>query len=83
MFALNPDIRPTAPISRKRKSTLNMHSQLFQKFTSDEVTDEMLEEASQLFSENYGTWSERASKVMGAFAKAGKSAHITMFTPGN
>jgi hypothetical protein len=50
-----------------------MEKKLYEGFNGDEVTDEMLEEASKLFSENYGVWSEHAAQSMGKFAKAGKS----------
>jgi len=35
----------------------------------------MLEEASQLFYENYEVWSERVAQVLGKFAKTSKSIH--------
>lgn len=39
---------------------------------SDQVTDEMLDEAAKLFSENYGVWGEHAEERIGKFAKAGR-----------
>lgn len=33
-----------------------MAKQLFERFNGTELTDHMLEEAAQLFNENYGTW---------------------------
>lgn len=51
-----------------------MDKKVFERFNCDQVTDEMLEEASKLFSKNYGVWSEHAAQHMGAFAKAGTSA---------
>jgi hypothetical protein len=73
-FAVNPEVRPITPGRRTRKSTLNMDKKLFERFNSDQVTDEMLEEASKLFSENYGVWGE------GAFEKAGTSAYTPRVT---
>jgi hypothetical protein len=51
-----------------------MEKKVFERFDGSQVTDEMLEEASKLFSDNYGVWSEHASEKMGKFAKAGSSA---------
>jgi len=49
-----------------------MEKTLYERFNGGDVTDEMLEEASKLFSENYGVWSEQAAQLMGKFAKAGR-----------
>lgn len=48
-----------------------MEKKVFEKFEGTHVTEDMLQEASKLFSENYGVWSEHAEKLMGKFAKAG------------
>ena len=48
-----------------------MESVNFEKFDRTQVTDEMLSEASQLFSESYGVWGKGASKIVGGFAKPG------------
>ena len=42
---------------RTRKSP-NMAKQVFERFDGRELTDNMLEEAAQLFNENYGIWGE-------------------------
>jgi hypothetical protein len=42
-----------------------MAKKLYEGFNSDEVTDKMLEEASKLFSENYGVWDEHPAQLMG------------------
>jgi len=55
-----------------------MEKKLFEKYQGDQVTDSMLEEASRLFCENYGVWSECAAQVLGKFAKAGKPIHTTV-----
>lgn len=49
-----------------------MDKKVYEGFKSDEVTDEMLDEAVKLFSENYGVWGEHAAERMGKFAKAGR-----------
>jgi len=72
-FASYPEIRPISPRRRPRKSTLNMDQRVIQTFSSSQVTDEMLEEAATLFSENYGIWSNHAAQK---FAKPGISPHI-------
>jgi hypothetical protein len=75
-FSLEPQILTIAPrpLARRRTNTLNMDKKVYEGFDSDEVTDVMLEEASKLFSENYGVWSDHAAQRMGNFAKAGRSA---------
>jgi hypothetical protein len=35
-----------------------MAKQVFERFNGTELTDHMLEEAAQLFNENYGIWGE-------------------------
>ena len=45
---------------------------MFENFDRSQVTEGMLQEASQLFSEQYGVWGEHAVQVVGKFAKAGK-----------
>ena len=49
-----------------------METRLFEKYSGSQVTESMLEEASQLFSEHYGVWGEHAAQMVGKFAKAGK-----------
>lgn len=73
-FTLEPQIRTLAPTSRTRKSPLNMDRKVYEGFNSDDVTDEMLDEAAKLFSESYGVWGEHAAERMGNFAKAGRLA---------
>ncbi len=68
----SPTQAPTiAPRPSGRIPLLKMETRLFEGFKDDEVTDEMLEDATKLFSENYGVWSEHAAQHMGKFAKAG------------
>ncbi|KAF2762735.1 hypothetical protein EJ05DRAFT_459522 [Pseudovirgaria hyperparasitica] len=54
-----------------------MHKTVFESFKSDQVTEEMLDEAAKLFSENYGVWSEHAAEGMGKFAKAGRPVRLS------
>lgn len=54
---------------------LEMEKRVFEKYDGGQVTETMLEEASKLFSEHYGVWSEHAAKMVGEFAKAGMLAH--------
>lgn len=51
-----------------------MDEKVYRRYDGDKVTDDVLEEASKLFSEHYGVWSEHAAQLMGKFAIAGRSA---------
>ena len=51
-----------------------METQVFENFDGNHVTESILQEASRLFSEHYGIWSEHAAQAIGEFAKAGKLA---------
>lgn len=42
--------------SHTAERSVNMEDQYYQNFVSNQVTDDMLEKAAKLFSENYGTW---------------------------
>jgi hypothetical protein len=53
-----------------------MEKQVFEKCDGSRVTESMLQEASQLFSEHYGVWGEHAAQVVGKSAKAGIMALI-------
>ncbi|KAF2191260.1 hypothetical protein K469DRAFT_720250 [Zopfia rhizophila CBS 207.26] len=54
-----------------------MEKKLFEKFDGTHVTGDMLQEASKLFSENYGVWSEHAAKLTSEFAKAGSRVRLS------
>jgi hypothetical protein len=41
---------------RPPKNGLKMAKRIYEKYDGSQVTDSMLQEASQLFSENYGVW---------------------------
>lgn len=49
-----------------------MERALFEKYDGSQVTELMLQEASQLFSEHYGVWNEQAAQEIGRPVKAGK-----------
>ena len=51
-----------------------MEKQVFERCDGSQVTESMLQEASQLFTDHYGIWSEHATQLVGEFAKAGKLA---------
>lgn len=53
-----------------------MRKTVYEKYDGGQVTDSMLQEAADLFSENYGTWSEHAAQAVGKFAKAGELLQI-------
>ncbi|KAF1814814.1 hypothetical protein P152DRAFT_471480 [Eremomyces bilateralis CBS 781.70] len=54
-----------------------MKELLSQRYNGDQITEEMLEEASKLFSENYGMWSEHAPRLMGKSMKAGRPVRLS------
>jgi len=78
-FTLEPQIQTIAPTprTRRRRTPLNMDKKVYEGFKSDEVTDEMLDEAAKLFSENYGVWGEHAAERTGKFAKAGRPVRLS------
>src|SRR4051794_39578674 len=53
-----------------------MAKRIYEKYDWSQVTDSMLQEASQLFSENYGVWGKNAGRVGRAFAKEGKLTQV-------
>ena len=53
-----------------------MSVKLYETMNGQDVTDKILDEAAQLFSENYGVWSEEAAQTLGNFAKAGKLVNV-------
>jgi hypothetical protein len=71
-FSAHPDILSIEPRSGTRNNRLNMEKQLIERYDGSQVTESMLQEASQLFSEHYGVWGEHAAQAVGKFAKAGK-----------
>ena len=73
-FSAQPHILYIEPRRRTQSRRLNMEKQLFEKYNRSQVTESMLQEASQLFSNHYGVWGEHAAQVVGEFAKAGKLA---------
>ncbi len=66
--AFHPDVVFTQkPTPRRRSRPHPTMPQSFEGFKAEEVTDEMMNEASQLFSEHYGIWGPH----QGAFGKPG------------
>jgi len=65
-FFTGPDICK-APTSAR-----GMEQRIFEKYDRAHVTESMLQEAAQLFSEHYGIWSEHAAQKMHHSLKAGK-----------
>ena len=55
-----------------------MEKKLFEKYERDQITDDILREASQLFSKNYGIWGKEAARVVGPFAKEGMVPEIAL-----
>ena len=43
-----------------RRTATKMHKQVYETFPREEVTDAMLDEAADLFSEHYGIWGEHS-----------------------
>jgi len=71
-FTLEPQIRTIAPRPRRQRHIPDMEKTVYEAFHSDEgITDELLQEAARLFSENYGVWDKQAPQMVGKFAKAG------------
>ena len=56
-----------------------MKERIFQIYDGDEVTESMLQQASQLFNDNYGVWNDEAAQKVGKFAKAGKLVSRLIF----
>ncbi len=67
---------PLEPNRRPPKGRLRMAKRVYEIYDGSHVTDSMLQEASQLFSENYGVWGKKAASGVGAFAKEGKLVQI-------
>lgn len=52
-----------------------MEKTVYEAFHTDVgITEELLQEAARLFSENYGVWDKQAPQMVGQFAKAGSFA---------
>jgi len=49
----------------------------FYKYEIERVTDDMLQDAAKLFSENYGIWGPVAEQNMGVFAKQGRRIRMS------
>jgi hypothetical protein len=62
-------------IRRPPKNRLKIVKRVFEKYDITEITDSVLQDTSQLFSENYGIWGVKTASVMDTFAKEDKLAH--------
>lgn len=49
---------------------------VFEKYDMEHITNDILQEAAQLFSNNYGIWGKQAARFIGPFAKQGKCGGI-------
>ncbi|KAE9964643.1 hypothetical protein EG328_004444 [Venturia inaequalis] len=77
-FVLEPQIRIVAPAPRRRGITSNMEKTVYEAFHTDEgITEELLQEAARLFSENYGVWDKQAPHKVGKFAKEGAPVRLS------
>ena len=80
-FLLEPESRlierlPIDATKRPPKSRLKMAKKVYERYDGAQITDDMLQEAAELFSKNYGVWGKQAVEFVGKFAKAGKFIHI-------
>lgn len=53
----------TAGVCNKQCTRLDMNKVLFESFGGSEITDVILEDASKLFSENYGIWGKGSGRA--------------------
>lgn len=44
------------------RASVKMAKQLYETFTGNEITDDLLVGAAKLFSENYGIWGEKSGR---------------------
>ena len=49
----------------------------FVKYPTEDMTDNMLQDAAKLFSENYGVWGPVAEQHMGSFARQGRRIRMS------
>ena len=49
----------------------------FYKYEAENMTDDMLQDAAKLFSENYGVWDPIAEQNMGPSAKQGRRIRMS------
>lgn len=55
----------------------SISSPTFEMYQNEDINDELLKEAAQFFSENYGVWGPLACENMGSFAQQGTYAITT------
>ena len=76
-FIIEPQVRfiENNLVSKKKgRKSPKMAKQIFEIFDGQKLTDDMLDEASDLFNKNYGIWGEDLNrKAPTGFPKKGKS----------
>ncbi|MCJ1423577.1 hypothetical protein MMC29_001461 [Sticta canariensis] len=87
-FDAQPTVRYIESTGRHPRKSPTMAKQVFERFNGTELTDHMLEEAAQLFNENYGTWGEDPMNPMaapkpGSRVKLSKSRLRDQYLPNN
>lgn len=71
-FSIDSTVRYIEKFSRRATGkSPNMAKRVFETFDGHELTDDMLDEAAQLFNENYGIWGEDPTNP-GSCPKPGK-----------
>lgn len=63
-FADEAGVRYITARALPQRSSVKMTDRRFQKFDSGDVTDDLLQQASQLFSRNYGVWGHEAGSSL-------------------
>ena len=53
----------------------------FQKYSQDQITDDVLQEAAELFSNHYGVWAKRASKCVRSKIEEGRCLSLICKEP--
>lgn len=76
-FNVESTVRYIESTGRTPRKSPNMAKQVFEIFKGTELTDNMLEEAAQLFNENYGIWGEDPTNSRPA-PKPGKLGSSTL-----
>lgn len=56
---------------RPPRSTVKMTTRCYDTFEQEELSDETLQAAADLFSSNYGVWGEKATETVGRWAEKG------------
>ena len=70
-FPKQPPIKRSP--ERPPRSTVKMTNRCYDTFEQEELSDETLQAAADLFSSNYGVWGEKATEMVGSWAEKGDS----------